>query len=545
MSLGVYTFHSSVFPEDFHKSNIMLKVLGPCLHPNKLTVYSQKVFHIPPFNLQTHQQNRTYKQMDSFKWPLNKAYVNGKWISAENGKTFEVTNPATGEVLGSVPDMNGSDTESAIKTAYVAFQSWKERTAKERSEIMLRWTNLCNVHKEDLAKLITMENGKPLKDSMAELSYGVGFLELYAEEAKRVYGDIIPTTARSRRLLVLKQPIGVCGMVTPWNFPHAMITRKAAAAIAAGCSVVIKPAEDTPLSALALCQLAEEAGLPAGVLNVVTVSRDNAPDVGRTLCESPLVQHISFTGSSAVGKCLLSQSASTVKKTAMELGGNAPFLVFESADLGAAVRGVIACKFRCSGQTCVSANRIYVQEGIYDKFVTRLAEEMDNELRTGDGLQPSTTQGPLINQRAVQKIDSFVQDAIQHGARLVRGGSKGQGNFYYPTLLSEVTSQMMCAREEIFGPIAGVLRFKTEDEAVIMANDTQWGLAGYLFSRDLSQIWRVTERLEAGIVGVNEGVVPCPEVPLGGWKESGLGREGGKYGIDEFLELKYVCMGGL
>lgn len=523
----------------------MLKVLGPCVHPNKLTVYSQKVFHIPPFNLQTHQQNRTYKQMDSFKWLLNKAYVNGKWISAENGKTFEVTNPATGEVLGSVPDMNGSDTESAIKTAYVAFQSWKERTAKERSEIMLRWTNLCNVHKEDLAKLITMENGKPLKDSMAELSYGVGFLELYAEEAKRVYGDIIPTTARSRRLLVLKQPIGVCGMVTPWNFPHAMITRKAAAAIAAGCSVVIKPAEDTPLSALALCQLAEEAGLPAGVLNVVTVSRDNAPDVGRTLCESPLVQHISFTGSSAVGKCLLSQSASTVKKTAMELGGNAPFLVFESADLEAAVKGVIACKFRCSGQTCVSANRIYVQEGIYDKFVTRLAEEMDNELRTGDGLQPGTTQGPLINQRAVQKIDSFVQDAIQHGARLVRGGSKGQGNFYYPTLLSEVTSQMMCAREEIFGPIAGVLRFKTEDEAVIMANDTQWGLAGYLFSRDLSQIWRVTERLEAGIVGVNEGVVPCPEVPLGGWKESGLGREGGRYGIEEFLELKYVCMGGL
>eukprot|EP00105_Crassostrea_gigas_P000962 XP_011412946.1 PREDICTED: uncharacterized protein LOC105317861 isoform X2 [Crassostrea gigas] len=523
----------------------MLKVLGPCVHPNKLAVYSQKVFHIPPFNLQTHQQNRTYKHMDSFKWLLNKAYVNGKWISAENGETFEVTNPATGEVLGSVPDMNGSDTESAIRTAYVAFRSWKERTAKERSELMLRWTNLCNAHKEDLAKLITMENGKPLKDSMAELSYGVGFLELYAEEAKRVYGDIIPTNAKSRRLLVLKQPIGVCGMITPWNFPHAMITRKAAAAIAAGCSVVIKPAEDTPLSALALCQLAEEAGLPAGVLNVVTVSRDNAPDVGRTLCESPLVQHISFTGSSAVGKCLLSQSASTVKKTAMELGGNAPFLVFESADLEAAVKGVIACKFRCSGQTCVSANRIYVQEGIYDKFVARLAEEMDNELRTGDGLQPGTTQGPLINQRAVQKIDSFVQDAIQQGARLVRGGSKGQGNFYYPTLLSEVTSQMMCAREEIFGPIAGVLRFKTEDEAVIMANDTQWGLAGYLFSRDLSQIWRVTERLEAGIVGVNEGVVPCPEVPLGGWKESGLGREGGRYGIEEFLELKYVCMGGL
>lgn len=545
MFLGVYTFPSSVFPEDFHKSNIMLKVLGPCVHPNKLTVYSQIVFHSPLFALQTHQQNRTYKQMDSFKWLLNKAYVNGKWISAENGETFEVTNPATGEVLGSVPDMNGSDTESSIKTAYVAFQSWKERTAKERSEIMLRWTNLCNVHKEDLAKLITMENGKPLKDSMAELSYGVGFLELYAEEAKRVYGDIIPTNAKSRRLLVLKQPIGVCGMITPWNFPHAMITRKAAAAIAAGCSVVIKPAEDTPLSALALCQLAEEAGLPAGVLNVVTVSRDNAPDVGRTLCESPLVQHISFTGSSAVGKCLLSQSASTVKKTAMELGGNAPFLVFESADLEAAVKGVIACKFRCSGQTCVSANRIYVQEGIYDKFVARLAEEMDNELRTGDGLQPGTTQGPLINQRAVQKIDSFVQDAIQQGALLVRGGSKGQGNFYYPTLLSEVTSQMMCAREEIFGPIAGVLRFKTEDEAVIMANDTQWGLAGYLFSRDLSQIWRVTERLEAGIVGVNEGVVPCPEVPLGGWKESGLGREGGRYGIEEFLELKYVCMGGL
>nr|XP_022301487.1 glutarate-semialdehyde dehydrogenase DavD-like isoform X1 [Crassostrea virginica] len=475
----------------------------------------------------------------------DKAFVNGEWVAASSGKTFEVLNPANGKLIGSVPDMDATDTENAIKVAYKAFQSWKETTAKERSALLRRWGELMVENKEELSKLLTTEMGKPLAESAGELGYGAGFLELFAEEAKRVEGDIIQTPIKTRRLLVLKQPIGVSGMITPWNFPSAMITRKAGAAIAAGCTVVLKPAEDTPYSALALCELAKEAGIPPGVLNVVTCSRDNASQVGRALCESPLVTKMSFTGSTVVGKLLLQQCASTVKKVSLELGGNAPFIVFQSADVDAAVQGAMGAKFRCSGQTCVCANRIYVHESIYDEFVQKLAATVEKDLKVGDGIAPGTTQGPLINKKAVEKIEAHVQDAVTKGAKVVCGGKSKGGNFFEPTVLSEVTGDMRCSKEEIFGPIAGILRFKTEEEVVALANTTSSGLAGYFYSRDLGQIWRVAERLESGLVGVNEGVISVPDAPFGGWKESGLGREGGRYGIDEYLEIKYVCMGGL
>ncbi|XP_069142058.1 succinate-semialdehyde dehydrogenase, mitochondrial-like isoform X2 [Argopecten irradians] len=473
------------------------------------------------------------------------AFVDGKWVSAASSKTFQVVNPSTGGVVGSVPDMDATDTEEAIKVAYKAFQSWKETTAKERSIILRKWAELCTQHKDELAKLLTAEMGKPLAEAAGEVAYGTAFMEWFAEEARRVYGDIIPSPVKSRRVLVLKQPLGVAGMITPWNFPNAMITRKACAAIAAGCTVVLKPAEDTPFSALALCELASQAGLPPGVLNVVTSSRDHAAAVGKTLCKHPLVMKISFTGSTNVGKILLEQSASTVKKVSLELGGNAPFIVFNSADIGAAVKGLMGCKFRCSGQTCVCANRILVQEGIYDKFVQAVAETMDKELKVGDGFAAGTTQGPLINSKAVDKVQSHVDDAVSKGATVVRGGKRLDGNFFLPTLLSQVTGEMRCATEETFGPVAPILKFKTEEEAVAVANVTSSGLAGYFYSQDIAQIWRVAEKLETGLVGVNEGLVSVPEAPFGGWKESGLGSEGSKYGINEYLNLKYVCMGGV
>ncbi|XP_062602225.1 glutarate-semialdehyde dehydrogenase-like [Saccostrea cucullata] len=475
----------------------------------------------------------------------DKAFINGEWAAASSGKTFEVVNPANGKVIGSVPDMDATDTDRAIKVAYKAFQSWKETTAKERSILLRKWANLVSENIDELAKLLTSEMGKPLAEAKGEITYGGGFLELFAEECKRVEGNIIQTHIKSRRLLVLKQPIGVSGMITPWNFPNAMITRKAGAAIAAGCTVVLKPAEDTPYSALALCDLAKEAGIPAGVLNVVTSSRNNAAQVGKTICESPLVTKMSFTGSTFVGKLLLQQCASTVKKVSLELGGNAPFIVFESADVDAAVQGAIGAKFRCSGQTCVCANRIFVHESIYDEFVKKMAAVVEKDLKVGDGIDPATTQGPLINKKAVEKIEAHVQDAVSKGAKVVCGGKSKGGNFFEPTILTGVTNDMRCAKEEIFGPIAGIIRFKTEEEVVGLANATTSGLAGYFYSRDLSQIWRVAERLESGIVGVNEGVLSVPDAPFGGWKESGLGREGGRYGIEEYLEIKYVCMGGL
>ncbi|KAK7499588.1 hypothetical protein BaRGS_00009240 [Batillaria attramentaria] len=478
---------------------------------------------------------------------FEKAFVDGKWVTAKSGKTFEVCNPSTGDVLGTVPDMDATDTRQAIEVAFKAFQQWRETTAKERCVILRRWSDLCVENKGELARLLVTEMGKPLQDAQGEVGYGTGFMEWFGEEARRAYGDIVPSPFKNKRILIMKQPIGVCGMITPWNFPNAMITRKACAAIAAGCTVVLKPAEDTPYSALALCKLAEQAGLPPGVLNVVTSSRSNAAAVGKELCENPIVKKISFTGSTNVGKILLQQSASTVKKVSLELGGNAPFIVFDSADVEAAVTGAMACKFRCSGQTCVCANRFLVQEGIYDRFVKRLAEVMNADLRIGDGMDPATTQGPLINKAAVEKVDGLVKDAVTKGAKVVLGGqidAKGD-NFYQPTLLTDITGGMRCFQEEIFGPVAACVKFKTEEEAVAIANATQYGLAGYFFSRDIGQIWRVAEKLEYGLVGANEGLMSTPEAPFGGWKESGLGREGGKYGLDEYLEVKYVCMGGI
>ncbi|KAH9510114.1 Succinate-semialdehyde dehydrogenase, mitochondrial [Bulinus truncatus] len=476
---------------------------------------------------------------------FDKAFINGKWISANSGKTFEVLNPANGQVLGSVPDMDESDVQAAIKAAHTSFQTWKNTLPKERGAIMKRWYDLCMKHKSGLANLLTEENGKPLAEAEGEVLYGSGFLEWFGEECRRTYGDVIPTPVPSKRTLVIKQPIGVAGMITPWNFPNAMVTRKAGAAIAAGCTVVLRPAEDTPFSALALCKLAEEAGLPPGVLNVVTSDRGNAAAIGIELCENPLISKISFTGSTAVGKLLLSQSASTVKKVSLELGGNAPFIVFDSADLQKAVNGAIVCKFRNAGQTCVCANRILVQDGIYDKFVHALALAIGEKLKTGNGLDPEVNQGPLINSRAVEKVDGLVKDAVASGAKVIVGGNKDPrgGNFYEPTLLSEVTSDMRVVKEEIFGPVAAVVRFRTEAEAIEIANNTTAGLASYFFTSDISQAWRVSEKLQYGLVGVNEGIVSAVESTFGGWKESGLGTEGGKYGLDEYLVLKNICYG--
>ncbi|GAB1600248.1 succinate-semialdehyde dehydrogenase, mitochondrial-like [Argonauta hians] len=477
----------------------------------------------------------------------DKAYVNGKWISSTDGKTFDVTNPANGKFIGKVPDIGPEDTNKAIDAAHKAFYSWKKTTARERSQILKKWYQLIEENKMALAELLTLEQGKTLSDAMAEVTYGSSFFEWFAEEARRVYGDIATPTFSNRRILLMKEPIGVAGLITPWNFPIAMITRKLGALLAVGCTAVIKPAEDTPLSALALCQLGEQAGVPAGVVNVVTSSRSKTPAVGKLLCESPKIATISFTGSTTVGKTLLSNSASTVKKVSLELGGNAAFIVFNSADIDKAVSGAMACKFRCSGQTCVCANRFLVQSEIHDEFVKRFAKAIESNLKVGDGLEPGITMGPLINSAAVDKVDSLIKDALSKGAKNVIGGERLSlgSNFIQPTLLSEVTSDMRCANEEIFGPLAPVIKFKTEEEAVTLANNTCYGLAAYFYSSDNSQIWRVAENLEAGMIGVNESAISAAECPFGGIKQSGLGREGGKVGIDEFLEIKYVCMGGI
>ncbi|CAG5128310.1 unnamed protein product [Candidula unifasciata] len=477
----------------------------------------------------------------------DKAYIDGKWVSAKSGNTFKVLNPSTGQVLGSVPDMDRSDVQQAIDVAYRTFQTWKNTTAKERSIVLKKWFDLCLQHKKELATLLTLEMGKPVSEAEGEIVYGSGFLEWFAEEAKRTYGDVIPQPTSNKRMLVLKQPVGVAGLITPWNFPNAMITRKVGAAVAAGCTVVLRPAEDTPLSALALCELAEKAGLPPGVFNVVTSNRDNAGPIGKELCENSLVSKISFTGSTAVGKILLSQCASTVKRVSLELGGNAPFIVFDSADVDLAVSGLMSCKFRCSGQTCICANRVLVQAGIYDRFVEALAKVIKSQLKVGDGLSAATTQGPLINERAVEKVDGLVKDAVSKGASVVCGGSRDSlgANFYQPTLLSGVTSSMRIAQEEIFGPVASVIKFQTEEEALAVANSVTSGLAGYFYTSDIAQAWRVSEKLEYGLVGVNEGAISTVESTFGGWKESGIGREGGKYGINEYLEMKYVCYGGI
>ncbi|KAI8493706.1 Succinate-semialdehyde dehydrogenase, mitochondrial [Branchiostoma belcheri] len=576
----------------------------------------------------------------------DRAYVGGQWVSATSGETFQVTNPSSGEVLGSVPDMNAGDATNAIRTAYDAFQTWRETTAKERSLLLRRWFELIVEKKDSLAELLTVENGKPVTESLGEVNYAATFLEWFAEEARRTYGDTIPAPAKSKRIVVVHQPVGVASMITPWNFPYAMVTRKAGAALAAGCTVVLKPSEETPLTTLAMVDLAHQAGIPAGVFNIVTCSRKNVDAVGKTLCTDPLVAKISFTGSTAVGKrqvkvtlkkswqqtrprgivrtfgipagvfnvmtcsrknvdavrktlctdplvakisftgstavgkLLLKWGADTVKKASMELGGHAPFVVFDSANVDAAVQGAMVSKFRYMGQTCVCANRFLVQEGIHDAFCAKLEVAMSAQLKVGDGLDKGNTQGPLINTRAVEKIEAQISDAVSKGAAVVTGGKRHAlgGTFFEPTLLKGVTTDMLCTQQETFGPVAPVIKFKTEEEAVAIANSASvglagyfysndigqiWllfkteeeavaiansasvGLAGYFYSNDIGQIWRVAERMEVGMVGVNEGLVSMVEAPFGGVKESGIGVEGSKYGIHEYLNVKYICFGGI
>lgn len=473
-----------------------------------------------------------------------RAYIDGAWTEADDGARFDVLNPADGGVLASVPDMGAAETRRAIEAAAAALPAWRARTAKERAAILRKWFELIMAHQEDLAVLMTSEQGKPLAEARGEVAYGASFIEWFAEEGKRVYGDVIPAHGADKRILVLKEPIGVVAAITPWNFPIAMITRKAGPALAAGCAMVIKPAEDTPLCALALAELAERAGLPKGVLNIVTTMK--AAEVGGELTANPIVRKLSFTGSTEVGKLLMRQSADTVKKVALELGGNAPFIVFDDADLDAAVAGAMASKYRNAGQTCVCANRLLVQDGIYDAFAARLAEAVA-KLKVGPGLSGDVQQGPLINADAVAKVEELLGDAVAKGAKIVCGGKRHAlgGTFFEPTIVTGLTPAMRIAREEIFGPVAPLFRFHTEDEAIRMANDTEFGLAAYFYARDIARVWRVAEGLEYGIVGINEGIISTEVAPFGGVKESGIGREGSKYGIDDFVEIKYLCMGGI
>ena len=470
-------------------------------------------------------------------------YVDGGWQGAESGGRIRVANPATGELIGTVPKAGAAETRRAIEAAAKALPAWRNRTARERAAILRRWYELILASQDDLAQLMTAEQGKPLAEAKAEVAYGAAFLEWFAEEAKRVYGDVIPPHHADKRLLVLKQPVGVCGAITPWNFPSAMVTRKAAPALAAGCTMVLKPASQTPFSALALAALAEQAGLPAGVLNVVT---GPAAEIGETLTQSPVVRKISFTGSTAVGRQLMRQSAETVKKVSLELGGNAAFLVFDDADLDQAVEGALASKFRNAGQTCVCANRILVQDGIHDAFARKLTDRVRG-LRVGPGTTAGVQVGPLIDDAAVVKVEEHVADALMKGATVVAGGRRHAlgGRFFEPTVLTDVEPDMRVFQEETFGPVAPLVRFRSEAEAVALANRSDLGLAAYFYSRDVGRIFRVAEALEAGIVAVNTGLFSTEVAPFGGWKQSGIGREGSKYGIEEFLEVKYVCLGGI
>ncbi len=470
-------------------------------------------------------------------------YVNGHWIDAGSGDAIEVDNPATGEVIGAVPALGAAETREAVEAADAAWPAWRARPAKERANLMRGWFDLVMAHQEDLAVLMTSEQGKPLAESRGEIAYAASFIEWFAEEGKRVYGDVIDHPLPGRRIVVLKQPIGVVASITPWNFPAAMITRKCAPALAAGCPVVIRPASQTPFSALALAELADRAGIPPGVVNVVT---GPSGPMGAELTSNPTVRKLSFTGSTQVGKLLMSQCASTVKKVSLELGGNAPFIVFDDADLDAAVAGAMASKYRNAGQTCVCANRVLVQDGIHDAFAAKMAEAVA-ALKVGNGLEDDTRQGPLIDMRAVEKVEEHIADATAKGARVAAGGGRHPlgGRFFQPTLLTGVTPAMAVAREETFGPVAPLFRFSSEDEAIRMANDTEFGLAAYFYSRDIGRVWRVSEGLEYGIVGVNEGIISNEVAPFGGVKESGIGREGSRYGMDDFVEIKYLCMGGI
>jgi succinate-semialdehyde dehydrogenase/glutarate-semialdehyde dehydrogenase len=471
------------------------------------------------------------------------AYVDGAWIDADSGETIDVTNPATGEVMGTIPKLGAAETRRAVEAAGRAWPAWRALLAKERSAILRKWFNLILENQEDLAVLMTMEQGKPLAESRGEVVYGASFVEWFAEEAKRVYGDTIPQHQADKRLVVIKQPIGVVAAITPWNFPNAMITRKCAPALAAGCPVVIKPATMTPYSAYALAELAERAGFPAGILNIVTGS---ARDIGGELTGNPMVRKLSFTGSTEVGKLLMRQCADTVKKVSMELGGNAPFIVFDDADIDAAVEGAMMSKFRNTGQTCVCANRILVQDGVYDAFAAKLAKAVAG-LKVGYGLEDGVSQGPLIDTAALAKVEEHLSDATAKGAQVAIGGGRHErgGTFYQPTVLTEVTTDMKVTQEETFGPLAPLFRFSTDEEAIAMANDTPFGLASYFYARDLGRVWRVAEAIESGIVGVNTGIISNEVAPFGGIKESGIGREGSKYGMDDFLEIKYLCLGGI
>ena len=475
---------------------------------------------------------------------VSKGYINGIFTSGNSNKTFDVNDPSTGELIVKLPDMGISETKDAINAAHKAQKSWAAKTGKERSTILRNWFNLMMENKEDLAKILTAEMGKPLAEALGEITYGASFVEWFAEEAKRVYGDTIPGHQEDKRIVVIKQPIGVVGAITPWNFPNAMITRKVAPALAVGCSVVLRPPTLTPLSALALAYLAQEAGIPAGVFNIVMGT--DSSGMGKELCSNELVRKITFTGSTEVGRILMRQCSDQIKKVSLELGGNAPFIVFDDADIDEAVAGAMISKYRNAGQTCVCANRIYVQENIYEEFSKKLAEAT-RAMKVGNGFDDGVTTGPLIDQQALEKVEEHIEDAVSKGASILSGGTRSNlgGTFYNPTVLTDVTSSMKVAKEETFGPIAPLFKFDSVENVIEAANDTEFGLAAYFYAKDLSKVWKVAEALEYGIVGINTGLISTEVAPFGGIKQSGLGREGSKYGIDDFLEIKYLCMSGI
>ena len=471
-----------------------------------------------------------------------KSFVNGRWVSAASGETFDVTNPATGEVVASVPNMNVADVRKAIDAANDAWPAFRDLTAGERANLLKKWYALIIENKKELATIMTLECGKVLAESLGEVDYGASFVEWFAEEARRTYGDVIPAHTKDRRLVVIKQSIGVVAALTPWNFPLAMITRKVGPALAAGSPVIVKPPSETPLTSLAIAYLAEKAGFPPGVYNTVTTTDSSA--IGKEFCENVKVRKLSFTGSTPVGKVLMKQCASTLKKLSLELGGNAPFIVFDDADIDDAVKGAMISKFRNNGQTCVCVNRIFAQDGIYDEFVSKLSKAVA-KLKVGNGMEKGMEMGPLINKKGLEKVKQHVADAVSKGAVIKEGGQQLDGLFFQPTVLADVTTEMMLANEEIFGPVAPVFRFSTEEEVLKMANDTQYGLASYFFSKDIARCWRIAEALECGMVGINEGLISTVLAPFGGVKESGIGREGSKYGMDYFMEIKYLCFGGI
>lgn len=473
----------------------------------------------------------------------SQCFINGVWVDADNGRRIAVHNPATGVLLGSVPEAGATETRRAIDAAQAAFEGWKARTAEDRAKLLRRWFELLLQHQDDLALLMTSEQGKPLAEAKGEIAYAASYIEWFAEEGKRLYGDVLPSPWSDKRIVVLKEPVGVCAAITPWNFPAAMITRKVAPALAAGCTIIVKPASQTPLSALALVALAERAGIPAGVFSVVT---GKASAVGGELTANPLVRKLTFTGSTEVGRVLAAQSAPSLKKLSMELGGNAPFIVFDDADLDQAVEGAIASKYRNTGQTCVCTNRLLVQDGVYEAFASKLAAAVAR-LKVGDGTEPGVSQGPLIDANALAKVEELVADVIDKGGRVLAGGRRHAlgGTFYEPTILADVTPQMKVAQEEIFGPVAPLFRFHADEEALAMANDTEFGLAAYFFTQNHRRVWRVAEKLDYGMVGINSGIISTAVAPFGGVKQSGMGREGSKYGIEDYLHTKYLCMGGL